>query len=247
MNVYANFNNFVSQNCWRVFLSPVWRRRSVTSDCQPLHLLTPLQVRPPFPALMGIVSHMDHCKTTQTDKMITWQERNFHMNLKYVLLFLLCSWCTLLLTDTGHLHFESFITLFPCCLVFAVWCHLRRPVEVWQTNVQVLTSLLSLPALALVSAGSHTSQWMMALSYPHQRGKRYGGGIFNHGCHSTESSILVAWDIKVCTLKWWLHSQVTIMGTILFSCWKCALQQGKLSMLQLGCNCVNVSDFTIPF
>lgn len=57
MNLNVNIN-FVSQNCPRVSLSPVWRRHNVTSDRPPLLLLTPLQVRPPFLVLMGIVLHM---------------------------------------------------------------------------------------------------------------------------------------------------------------------------------------------
>lgn len=100
MNVYVNFNNFVSQKCWGVFLSPVWRRRSVTSDRQPLRLLTPLQVRPPFPVLMGIVSHM---VTINQPKMITWQERNCHVHLKYVLCCLV--WYDLCFCSVADAHY----------------------------------------------------------------------------------------------------------------------------------------------
>lgn len=40
----------------------MWKRLSITLDHPPHHSLTPLQVRPPFPLLIGIVSHVVlHC------------------------------------------------------------------------------------------------------------------------------------------------------------------------------------------
>lgn len=190
MNMYVN-NNLVSQRCWRVFPSPVWKRHNATSDHPPLRLLTPLQVRPPFLVLMGIISHMVHislsiwfywisydiitfCGFRLNSNDPNWKLGNCPINLKYCFFIfvsgftsLLLNWCSILPTNLRHLLYSHVVLFFP------EWCHPCHPVDVWQTNVQVLTSLLSPPAPALVSAGSLTSRWMMAQSYLRLRGKRY--------------------------------------------------------------------------